>query len=302
VRVGRELFWHGDFEDEGATFWDLNSTSETYDATVAHQGTRSLRLKRTSANSGTVNTYFEGYPAALGGRDYSVVTWMKTLDAVNAGLGAMLYTGRGSGQIGTFEVAGSIDGTHDWTRYWRDFSTEQDAWFLNCRAHLDRPTTGEAYAWFDEARLVAWEPWQPAVFPLEVPSPGNQRFLQFRVGGPTAALSVSWEDAIAVDHSAGVNPMATGGNGAPAALLLSAPRPNPFRTVAAIEYRLPRSGQVRLTVHDVGGRRIAVLAEGMQTAGLHRAVWNAGELPAGLYFCRIEAGGEVRTQKLVRMR
>jgi poly-gamma-glutamate capsule biosynthesis protein CapA/YwtB (metallophosphatase superfamily) len=303
VRVGRELLWHGDFEDEGATFWDLNSTSEIYDATVAHQGARSLRLQRTSNNTGTVNSYLEGYPAALGGRDFSVVTWVKTQDATNAGLGAMLYTGRGSGQIGTFEVADGINGTQDWTRWWRDVTTDQDAWFLNCRAHLDRPSSGESYAWFDEARIVVWEPWQPAAFPLEAPYPGNQRFLQFRVGQAADSLTVSWEDVRAEDLSTGIEASPGGGGRTEAAaLFLSPPRPNPFRSVTAMEYRLPRSGHVRLTVHDVGGRLVAVLADGPMPAGFHSAQWHAATLPAGLYFCRLETGGTVRTEKLVRMR
>jgi poly-gamma-glutamate capsule biosynthesis protein CapA/YwtB (metallophosphatase superfamily) len=303
LRVGRELLWHGDFEDEGATFWDLNSTSEIYDPTVAHQGARSLRLQRTSSNTGTVNSYLEGYPAALGGRDFSVVTWVKTQDATNAGLGAMLYTGRGSGQIGTFEVANGINGTQDWTRRWRDFTTDQDAWFLNCRAHMDRPSSGESYAWFDEARIVAWEPWQPAALPLEVPYPGNQRFLQFRVAPATDSLTVSWEDARAEDVSTGVEVSPAGaGRTEAAALFLSRPRPNPFRSTTAIEYRLPRSARVRLTVHDVGGRLVAVLTDGTQSAGLHSMEWHAAELPAGLYFCRLETGGAVRTEKLLRIR
>ena len=303
VRVGRELLWHGDFEDEGATFWDLNSTSEVYDPTVAHQGARSLRLQRTSSNTGTVNTYLEGYPAALGGRDYSVATWVKTQDAVNAGLGAMLYTGRGSGQIGTFEVTGGITGTQDWKRLWRDFTTEQDVWFLNCRAHMDRPSSGQSYAWFDEARIVAWEPWQSFVAPLEVPYPGNQRFLQFRVGQAADSLKVSWEDVHAGDDLSGVqtNPSG-GGETEAAAFFLSRPRPNPFRTATAIGYRLPRSERVRLTVHDVGGRLIAVLTDGTQAAGLHSAEWRPADIPAGLYFCRLEAGRTVRVEKLLRIR
>ncbi len=302
VRIGRELLWHGDFEDEGATFWDLNSSSEIYDETVVHQGGRSLRQQRTSSNTGAVNTYLEGYPAALGGRAYSVQAWVKTQDAVNAGLAAMLYTGRGSGLIGAFEVADGINGTHDWTRWWRDFTTEQDAWFLNCRAHMDRPSAGESFAWFDEARIVAWEPWQAVELPLAVSYPGNQRFLQFRIGEAKDSLLVSWEDVRAEDASTAIEPEpGTGGPGGVAALFLAPPRPNPFRSVAAIEYRLPRSGRVRLTVHDVGGRQVAVLVDGLRPAGRHAVEWRAAAAPAGLYFCRLETGGTVRTEKLVRI-
>ena len=86
------------------------------------------------------------------------------------------------------------------------------------------------------------------------------------------------------------------------AFFLSRPRPNPFRTATAIGYRLPRSERVRLTVHDVGGRLIAVLTDGTQAAGLHSAEWRPADIPAGLYFCRLEAGRTVRVEKLLRIR
>jgi probable HAF family extracellular repeat protein len=82
--------------------------------------------------------------------------------------------------------------------------------------------------------------------------------------------------------------------------------PNPFRQTTQISYSLPRSGHVRLSVHDVLGRKIATLADGFQSAGQSRSVWN-GEtddghaVPSGVYLYRLEAGGKNETGKLVKI-
>jgi hypothetical protein len=69
--------------------------------------------------------------------------------------------------------------------------------------------------------------------------------------------------------------------------------PNPFNGSTTIEYTLPASGQVMLSLYDIRGRRIAVLEEGMRTAGIHRLRWDT-PLASGLYFYHLnfETGGK----------
>ncbi|MBU0764808.1 MAG: metallophosphoesterase [Bacteroidetes bacterium] len=62
--------------------------------------------------------------------------------------------------------------------------------------------------------------------------------------------------------------------------------PNPFGHSAAIKFRLPQSGKVRLMICDVRGRPVAVPVDGMLDKGLHTILWNAEGLEAGIYhFC-----------------
>jgi hypothetical protein len=75
--------------------------------------------------------------------------------------------------------------------------------------------------------------------------------------------------------------------------------PNPFNSTATISYTLPKSDEVRLSIHDIQGREIAVLQNTMQTAGLKKTIWNAGDQPSGLYFCRLESKDKVATTKLM---
>ena len=82
---------------------------------------------------------------------------------------------------------------------------------------------------------------------------------------------------------------------------------NPFRGETRIGYALPAAGPVRLSVHDVTGRRLAVLRDGPAAAGAHTLVWrgedDAGRpLPAGVYLLRLEAAGVTRGARVQRLR
>ncbi|MBL0173758.1 MAG: M28 family peptidase [Ignavibacteria bacterium] len=72
--------------------------------------------------------------------------------------------------------------------------------------------------------------------------------------------------------------------------------PNPFgpastsgSSVTNIGFTLPRESFVSLSVHDVLGRRVAVAAQGRYGPGQHRVVLNSGDLPGGVYLCRLVA-------------
>ena len=87
----------------------------------------------------------------------------------------------------------------------------------------------------------------------------------------------------------------------PSGIWLSA-SPNPFNSATTIRFDLPRAGEVRLEVFDVTGRRVRTLQEGMVKAGRHSVRLEAGDLPSGIYFARLQAGGQIRTQKLMLLK
>ena len=85
-------------------------------------------------------------------------------------------------------------------------------------------------------------------------------------------------------------------------LELSTSGPNPFRDRTAFTFHLPSAGPVRLTVHDVAGRRVALLHDGTLPAGTHRRELDGRGLAAGVYFARLTAGGETVSTKLLSLR
>lgn len=90
-------------------------------------------------------------------------------------------------------------------------------------------------------------------------------------------------------------------------LLLSATYPNPFRSSLSVDYSLAAAGEVRLSVHDLQGRRVADLVRGLQSAGRHMVTWNgldgSGEpTGTGVYFIRVEAPDGSANRRVVRVR
>jgi len=80
--------------------------------------------------------------------------------------------------------------------------------------------------------------------------------------------------------------------------------PNPFTSETTIEYNLPESGDVDVSIFDLTGRKIETLFAGRQTQGKHQIRWIPGQKGssksiAGVYFCRINASGKTEVLKLI---
>ena len=80
------------------------------------------------------------------------------------------------------------------------------------------------------------------------------------------------------------------------------PCPDPFRDVTTISFGLPQTCEVRLDVHDVSGRLIRRLADGIMPAGEHSATLEGSGLPAGVFLVRLTAGEQIRTERCVHIR
>jgi hypothetical protein len=76
---------------------------------------------------------------------------------------------------------------------------------------------------------------------------------------------------------------------------------------ATISYHAGVGGSVRLRVYDIGGRLIRTLVDGEASRNSCDVVWDGRadgghRVGAGVYFLKLEAGGEVRTQKIAVVR
>ncbi len=83
---------------------------------------------------------------------------------------------------------------------------------------------------------------------------------------------------------------------------LSSVYPNPMRDAATVAFALPEADAVRLVVYDVLGREVAVLADGVLDAGEHEVRFDGADLPSGVYVVRLNAGGQVQTQRVTVVR
>ncbi|NBC15813.1 MAG: cellulase family glycosylhydrolase [Bacteroidetes bacterium] len=75
--------------------------------------------------------------------------------------------------------------------------------------------------------------------------------------------------------------------------------PNPFHSTTTLQVDLPAPTALSVTIYDVLGREIAVLASGLVPAGTHRYTWNAYDVASGVYVCRLEAEAYSETRVLL---
>jgi len=83
--------------------------------------------------------------------------------------------------------------------------------------------------------------------------------------------------------------------------------PNPFNSATVLNYYLSAESQVTLSIFDLRGREIMRLIDTVESSGPKRVVWNGLDVDgqavsSGVYICRLLAGAQTRTQKLVLLR
>jgi hypothetical protein len=88
----------------------------------------------------------------------------------------------------------------------------------------------------------------------------------------------------------------------PTTFNLSQNYPNPFNPTTDINFTVPEAGNVKLAVYNTLGQEVAVLVNGMVTAGLHSAVFNASSLPSGAYFYKLQSSNSVMMKKMMLLK
>jgi Tol biopolymer transport system component len=66
--------------------------------------------------------------------------------------------------------------------------------------------------------------------------------------------------------------------------------PNPFNPRTIINYELPITNYVELSIFNLLGQKVATLVNKKQNAGAYQVEWDAGQLSSGVYYYVIKAG------------
>ena len=112
-------------------------------------------------------------------------------------------------------------------------------------------------------------------------------------------------DNLIVVVPAGPTAVAEHGTGIPLASVAS---PNPFGAETTIRFGVRRPGPISVAVYDPSGRLVRTLAsEARAEAGSRSVRWDGRDdsgrrLASGVYLCRIAAGGETASQRLMLVR
>lgn len=83
---------------------------------------------------------------------------------------------------------------------------------------------------------------------------------------------------------------------------LSQNYPNPFNPETRISYTISKPSDVKLSIYNVLGQKVAELVNAKQAAGKYQVTWNAKDVSSGVYFYRLEAGDYTRTMKMMLLR
>jgi len=89
------------------------------------------------------------------------------------------------------------------------------------------------------------------------------------------------------------------GNEIPVSFALYQNYPNPFNPVTKIRFDLPKSSFVKITVFDVLGQEVKVIANQMMEAGKFETEFSASIFAGGIYFYKIEAGDFSEVKKMI---
>lgn len=75
--------------------------------------------------------------------------------------------------------------------------------------------------------------------------------------------------------------------------------PNPFNPSTKIYYSLPKKVEVILSVYNLLGEEVEKLVNDVKFAGEHSISFDASGLSSGIYVCRLQAGADIVTNRMI---
>ena len=78
--------------------------------------------------------------------------------------------------------------------------------------------------------------------------------------------------------------------------------PNPFSDNTSIPFQIQKAGHVYIEVINEVGKVVEILENRPLHPGNHMITWNSSNHPAGLYLCRMQFGGMLKSGKMLLIR
>jgi hypothetical protein len=78
--------------------------------------------------------------------------------------------------------------------------------------------------------------------------------------------------------------------------------PNPFNPQTSIEFELKTAGNMKIDIYNVKGQKVTTLTDEYYSQGKHTLVWNAEDLPSGMYFCKAQSSDYISTNRMILLK
>jgi len=203
-RLGRQLIWFGNFENEGCTLWEINHPDEFYDTTESFTGERSFCQNRAAGFSSLYTNLEKRIKLYSNTSSYTLHAHLKTQNAVNAGILIQFFDSRTQVYpIGTEDLNTTVSGTTDWTFYHNEFTVPVNTQFINLRLQSNSPQSGVGKSWFDDVGLIEWTDWRDCSSDPNVSCPNDFYWIQFKTTQQVLSADVSYTET---NFSQNVNP------------------------------------------------------------------------------------------------
>lgn len=180
-RVGRNLIWFGNMEDEGCTLWNLNNEDEYYSSNEQYNGLRSICLNRDINSGDNIITNFERRIKINDDLDHGLFGNIKSENAIGANVQVRYYSSRTSSiSLGTDSFDENINGDSDWTSLYTDINPRDGSNFFDTRLNLEIPESDSSKACFDDINVIEWSDWSDIDDYEDILIPNDYYFIQIR--------------------------------------------------------------------------------------------------------------------------
>ena len=191
---------------------------------------------------------------------------------------------------------------------------------LYCYFSVKEISAGEVDVFLNEQRLIAvpagrdWKNWYLTLNRSDLRSGRNTIEFRNTVNENYPESYAHWQlKDVSVTSRRPANAKPVPGTQLPSELPdelvsgLGAPFPTPFNASVTVPFTVADAGPVRISVYNLMGQSIRVLADGWTEAGLHQVRWDGrtaagAEAASGVYWAVLQAGEAVQTSKLALIR
>jgi len=141
------------------------------------------------------------------------------------------------------------------------------------------------------------------VYPVQISVYGIDLQIQDVVNGSLLNERISNGNSITINNSNLNMLKVQAENTIPNSYSLEQNYPNPFNPATTIEFSLPEDVEnVRLTIYNALGERVAELVNGKMEAGKYRYQWNAGNVATGLYIYELKTNKFSSVRKMMLLK